>query len=65
MRDYKLGTDFYALVEDWLKDGRFKVNPVVVRPGGLRGIPEGIQFMRDGKARELYTSYLTDADAWR
>ncbi|ETW85020.1 quinone oxidoreductase 17 [Heterobasidion irregulare TC 32-1] len=59
MRDYKLGTDFCALVEEWLKDGRFKVNPVVVRPGVLYGIPEGIQFMRDGKACELYTSNVS------
>ncbi|TFK34172.1 GroES-like protein [Crucibulum laeve] len=48
-QDYELGKAFYGLISEWLKEGKFKPNPIRVRPGGLRGVPEGIQFMLDGK----------------
>ncbi|KAF8995852.1 chaperonin 10-like protein, partial [Cyathus striatus] len=37
-----------GLISRWLENGKFKPNPITVRPGGLYGIPEGIQYMMMG-----------------
>ncbi|KAA1476154.1 GroES-like protein [Dentipellis sp. KUC8613] len=44
-----LALDLIANAADWFKEGRLKPNPVTVRPGGLSGIPAGLEFMKAGK----------------
>ena len=40
---------FWGLSEKLLKDGKVKVHPLSVRPGGLKGVLDGLQEMREGK----------------
>ncbi|EPQ51058.1 GroES-like protein [Gloeophyllum trabeum ATCC 11539] len=40
---------FFAALEDLLKKGEIKPNPVRVLPGGLNAIPEGLQELEEGR----------------
>jgi len=40
---------FCGLAEKLLKEGKIKAHPVDVRPGGLKGVLEGLDEMRKGK----------------
>ena len=40
---------FIPIAEKLLAEGKIKVHPPSVRPGGLRGILEGFQDLREGK----------------
>ncbi|KAA1476127.1 NAD(P)-binding protein [Dentipellis sp. KUC8613] len=47
--DFDLGVAFFENAARWLQEGRLKPNPVTVRPGGLSGIQDGLDFMKAGK----------------
>ena len=41
---------WYAdLLSKMLATGKIKPNPVLVQPGGLAGVKEGLQYMQEGK----------------
>ena len=40
---------FVPVAEGLLKEGKIKTHPASVRPGGLAGVLEGLQEMREGK----------------
>lgn len=40
---------FIPIAEGLLKEGKIRVHPPSVRPGGLRGVLEGLQDLREGK----------------
>ena len=41
---------FYRLIIKWINEGSFKAHPHEVIPGGLNGVKQGLQNLRDGKA---------------
>lgn len=47
--DFKFATDFWALSEQLLKEGKIKAHPVDVRPGGLKGLLDGLDLLRKNK----------------
>lgn len=47
--DFHFAVKFWAMTEQLLKEGKVKVHPVTKRPGGLEGILEGLQEMREGR----------------
>jgi len=36
-------------LSDWLSKGIFKANPITLREGGIKAIPEGIAHMMSGQ----------------
>ena len=40
---------FVGIVEGLLKEGKIKAHPAKVRKGGLKGVLDGLQEMREGK----------------
>ncbi len=40
---------FVPIAEGLLAEGKIKVHPPSVRPGGLRGVLEGLQDLREGE----------------
>lgn len=47
--DFEFAKMFSSLAEKLLGDGKFKVHPPSVRKGGLKGVLEGLQEMREEK----------------
>ncbi|KAI8592234.1 putative zinc-binding oxidoreductase ToxD [Geranomyces variabilis] len=47
--DVEFQTGFWSLVERLLKEKKLKAHPVEVRPGGLEGAIDGMDYMRKGK----------------
>ena len=47
--DFEFGKMFWGLAETLLAEGKFKVHPPSVRKGGLQGVLEGLQEMREDK----------------
>ncbi|KAA1476159.1 GroES-like protein [Dentipellis sp. KUC8613] len=47
--DLALGIDFAENASGWLREGRLKPSPFTVRPGGLSGVQDGLDFMKAGK----------------
>ena len=47
--DAELASKFIRLEAKWLGEGKFKANNVQIVPGGLKGVPEGLQMLKDGK----------------
>ena len=47
--DFEFGKKWWGIAEKFLADGKVKVHPVSVRGGGLTGVIEGLQEMREGK----------------
>jgi NADPH:quinone reductase-like Zn-dependent oxidoreductase len=47
--DYEFQKNFWNLAEVLLAEGKLKAHPPNVRGGGLKGIPEGLQLMREDK----------------
>ncbi|KAI0715814.1 GroES-like protein [Cerioporus squamosus] len=45
----KLGVELYARLEEWLRTGVLVPNRVEVLPGGLNGIPEGLERIKANK----------------
>lgn len=49
--DREFMTFFYRCVEQIIPLGKIKLMPVETREGGLRGVLEGIQLVKDGGSR--------------
>ncbi|KAI9826261.1 MAG: hypothetical protein M1826_006683 [Phylliscum demangeonii] len=47
--DFKFGVSFWSLAEELLRDGKLKVHPPSKRSGGLHGILQGLQELRENK----------------
>ena len=47
--DYQFQKMFWDMTQKLLEEGRIKVHPPSVRGGGLKGVLDGLQEMRDGK----------------
>ncbi|KAH0545503.1 hypothetical protein GP486_008441, partial [Trichoglossum hirsutum] len=47
--DYEFQKRFFALAEDLLREGKFKVHPLRVEGAGLKGVLDGMQLMREDK----------------
>ena len=47
--DFEFAKKFGDIAEKLLAEGKFKVHPPSVRKGGLKGVLEGLQEMREGK----------------
>ena len=47
--DYEFQKNFSSLAEALLAEGKLKAHPPSVRGGGLKGIPEGLQLMKEDK----------------
>ncbi|KAK5652175.1 hypothetical protein OQA88_10818 [Cercophora sp. LCS_1] len=47
--DFEFGKRFWALAERLLEEGKVKPHPVEVGEGGLEGVFEGLQAMREGR----------------
>ena len=47
--DFEFAKMFWGLTEKLLAEGKFKVHPPSVRKGGLKGVLEGLQEMREEK----------------
>ena len=47
--DKAFAEGFLPIAEKILADGKFKVHPPKVLPGGLKGVLEGLQAMKEGK----------------
>lgn len=47
--DYEFGKKFWKLSEKLLAEGKFKVHRPDVRGGGLEGVLEGLDELRQGK----------------
>jgi len=56
--DYEFGKKFWELATTLLAEGKFKVHPPSVRKGGLKGVLEGLQEMREGKVSGEKLVYL-------
>ena len=46
---HRFGKIFWELAERVLAEKKVKVHPVDIRPGGLKGVLEGMEEMRQGK----------------
>jgi len=55
--DYEFGARFWAVSEDLINSGKIKPHPVEVREGGLEGIPQGLQDLKDGKVSGVKLVY--------
>lgn len=47
--DFDFAVHFIALARELLAEGKFKVHPPTVRPGGLEGILDGLQELKEDK----------------
>lgn len=56
--DFDFGVKFWALARDLLAEGKIKVHPPTVRPGGLDGISGGLQELRERKVSGTKLVYL-------
>ncbi|KAJ3175785.1 hypothetical protein HDU87_005779 [Geranomyces variabilis] len=48
-QDYKFASDFFALSQTLLEEGKLKVHPVDARQGGLKGVLDGLDLLRKNK----------------
>lgn len=48
-QDYEFGTKFFRLAAELLREGKFKVHRPEVREGGLEGVIQGMDDLRQGK----------------
>lgn len=48
-QDYDFGVKFFALASNLLAEGKIKPHPATVKQGGLEGILEGLQELRENK----------------
>ncbi|KAK3369373.1 chaperonin 10-like protein [Lasiosphaeria ovina] len=58
--EFEFGKKFWALAEKLLAEGRIRVHPVQVGEGGLEGVFEGLQAMREGKVSGKKLVYRID-----
>ncbi|KAJ3151877.1 hypothetical protein HDU86_006009 [Geranomyces michiganensis] len=47
--NYKFASEFWALAQTLLEEGKFKVHPVDARDGGLAGVLDGLDLLRKNK----------------
>ncbi|MCJ1252152.1 hypothetical protein MMC30_009390 [Trapelia coarctata] len=47
--DLEFASKFWSIAEELLSEGKVKPHPVDLRPGGLKGVLEGLDEMRKGK----------------
>ncbi|KAK0717742.1 putative zinc-binding oxidoreductase ToxD [Lasiosphaeria miniovina] len=58
--EFEFGKAFWPLAEALLAEGRIRVHPVQVGEGGLEGVFEGLQAMREGKVSGKKLVYRID-----
>jgi len=47
--DFEFGKKFWEVARKLLEEGKYKAHPLDVRPGGLNGVIDGMEDMRQGK----------------
>ena len=52
-KDIEQGRNMAKLLSETLASGKIRPNPVLVLPNGLASVPEGLQYMKDGKAVDI------------
>ncbi|KAI9812834.1 MAG: hypothetical protein M1826_002755 [Phylliscum demangeonii] len=57
LKDYEFAVSFCALAEELLRDGKIKVHPPSKRSGGLHGILQGLQELREDKVSGVKLVY--------
>ncbi|CAI6334278.1 unnamed protein product [Periconia digitata] len=57
---FNFGVKFWRLSGELLAAGKFKPHPIAKRPGGLNGIPQGLQEFADGKVKAVKLVYRVD-----
>ncbi|KAF2802229.1 enoyl reductase [Mytilinidion resinicola] len=60
VRDYEFGVKFWKLSEGLLNSGKLKAHPAEVREGGLIGILQGLQDLKDGKVSGVKLVYKVE-----
>ena len=60
--DFELGKKFFTLTETLLGKGLIKPHPTSVREGGLGGVLDGMQQLKDGKVSGMKLVYRVDQD---
>ncbi|KAI9925440.1 hypothetical protein AWENTII_012916 [Aspergillus wentii] len=58
--DFDFGVEWWQRVEGLLQEGRIIPHPVAKKPGGLKGVLDGLQMMRQGKVRAQKLVYRVD-----
>lgn len=56
-QDFDFAKKFCGIAEKLLADGKFKVHPPSVRKGGLKGVLDGLQELREGKVSGMKLVY--------
>lgn len=56
-QDFDFAKKFCGIAEKLLADGKFKVHPPSVRKGGLKGVLDGLQELREGKVSSMKLVY--------
>jgi hypothetical protein len=60
--DFELGKTFSYLAEKLLDQGLIKSHPVKLMEGGLEGILDGMQYLKDGKVSGVKVVYRISDD---
>lgn len=47
--DFEYGVELFRIAEKLLEEGKVKVHPPVIKEGGLEGILDGLQELKEGK----------------
>jgi NADPH:quinone reductase-like Zn-dependent oxidoreductase len=58
--DYEFGVKFWRITEDLINSGKIKAHNVEVRPGGLEGIPQGLEDLKQNKVSGVKLVYLVE-----
>jgi hypothetical protein len=61
--DFELGKTFFSLAEKLLDHGLIKSHPIKLMEGGLEGISDGMQYLKDGKVSGVKLVYRISEDA--
>lgn len=62
--DLEFGAQFYSIAEKLWADKKWTPHPQRVEEGGLLGITDGLQQMREGRVRGEKLVYLVDDTVW-
>jgi hypothetical protein len=61
---YVFAAGFFAVAERLWHEGRWRPHPQRVERGGLSGVPDGLQQMKEGKVSGEKLVYLVDDTRW-
>jgi len=63
-QDFEFGSKFFSVAEKLWAQGRWQPHPLRLEPGGLQGIIDGMQQMREGKVSGEKLVYRVDDTEW-